>query len=118
MSTAALTESERMWLASEACKAGLEVVGTIAGPHGTKASEYWREKLKGLRIGTIVDVRLDSGHVVRTKLRAHINLVEARCTCFMEGFSSSYATGRVRTRGGWDREIKRTARTAAESNDG
>jgi len=107
-----LTESERLWLASEACKNNLPVIGIIAGPHPTKLSDYWREKLKGLRIGTTVDVRLDSGHVVRTKLRAHINKVELRCTCFMEGFSSSYATGRVRTIGGWDREIKRTARAS------
>ena len=110
MSTAALTESERMWLASEACKAGLEVVGTIAGPHGTKASEYWREKLTGLREGAIVDVRLNDGRVIRSKLSASINKVQAYETCWVNGIVGSYATGRVRPQGGWDREIKRTAR--------
>lgn len=91
----------------------LPVIGMVSEFGSTRLSDYWRPKLIGLRAGTVVDVRLDNGRIVRTKLRANINKVDARFTCWVDGIVGSYATGRVRPQGGWDREIKRTARAAA-----
>lgn len=88
----------------------LPIIGTVPPNGNTYVSDYWREKLTGLREGAIVDVRLNDGRVIRSKLSASINKVQAYETCWVNGIVGSYATGRVRPQGGWDREIKRTAR--------
>lgn len=94
----------------------LPLVGMVSEFGSTKLSEYWREKILGLSEGTVVDVRLDSGRVVRTTLRARITKAQVRVMCWVVGIVGSYATGRVRPKGGWDREIKRTARAAGGSD--
>lgn len=81
---------------------GLPLVGRGPSHHSTDATKAWRDKMAALGAGALVDVLLDDGRIVRTKLRWPVtDASQNRFTCWVEGIQGSYALGRVRPADGW-----------------
>lgn len=84
----------------------LNVVGSGPKFHSTSLAKRWRDRLSGLAVGGEVDVLLDDGRIVRTRIRGlrkdgDGRLDGSRCCVWVEGITGSYAAGRVRPADGW-----------------
>lgn len=87
--------------------AELPVIGLGPTFAKTEVPARWMARLRALELGALVDVLLDDGRVVRSRLRATVPTDHngPRCLCWVIGICGSYAAGRVRPAGAWRRQL-------------